>query len=123
MEQCFHRGSVTGNYDTRLKRILTGRIRNEGAISVTFRIYKGRKINRFLCLLFLILTLIFLIVAGIFALAKASEAGYTFCILAMITGGFSLLYGLFWFLYGRAERKADRRRQPLCRRQGRRVLL
>lgn len=74
---------------------------------MTFRIYKGRKINRFLCLLFLILTLIFLIVAGIFALAKASEAGYTFYILAMITGGFSLLYGLFWFLYGRAERKAE----------------
>ena len=74
-----------------------------------FRIYKGKKINRFLCLLFLIFTAILLIAAGIFALLKNSEAGGTFCILAMITGGFSLLYGLLWFLYGRTEKKAERK--------------
>ncbi len=73
-----------------------------------FRIYKGKKINRFLCLLFLIFTAILLIAAGIFALLKNSEAGCTFCILAMITGGFSLLYGLLWFLYGLSEKKAER---------------
>ena len=78
-------------------------------MSVRFRIYKGKKINRFLCLLFLIFTAILLIAAGIFALLKNSEAGCTFCILAMITGGFSLLYGLLWFLYGRTERKAERK--------------
>ena len=76
---------------------------------MVFRIYKGKKTNRFLCLLFLILTLIFLIAAGISVLLKNPEAGCTFCILAIITGGFSLLYGLLWAVYGRTEIKAERK--------------
>ena len=76
---------------------------------MVFRIYKGKKTNRFLCLLFLILTLIFLIAAGISALLKNPEAGCTFCILAIITGGFSLLFGLLWAVYGRTELKAERK--------------
>jgi hypothetical protein len=52
---------------------------------------------------------IFLILAGVFALAKDPDKGYIFCILAIIAGGFSLLYGVFWFIYGRVERKSEKK--------------
>ena len=72
-----------------------------------FRVCKGRKMNRFLCLFLLIFALIFLIAAGVFALAGNAAAAYTFCILALIVGGFSAFYGLFWFLFGRSEKKTE----------------
>lgn len=68
------------------------------------RLYKGKKINKMLCLFFLFFALISLIAAGVCALAIDSAAGYTLCILAMIAGGFSLLYGVLWLIYGRMER-------------------
>ena len=71
------------------------------------RIYKGRKINKMICLFFLFFTLLLFIAAGICALFKNSAAGYTFCILALITGGFSLFYGIIWLIYGRLERKQE----------------
>ena len=80
---------------------------------MVFRVYKGRKINKILCLSFFVLTLIFLITAGILALVTDSSAGYTFCLLALITGGFSLLYGIFWFIYGRIEKKTERELQEI----------
>ena len=55
---------------------------------MVFRVYKGRKINKILCLSFFVLTLIILITAKILALVTDFLAGYTFCILALITGGF-----------------------------------
>ena len=73
-----------------------------------FRIYKGKKLNRFLCLFFLPFAVIFLVAAAVFAAANNSAAAYVFCILALITGGFSVLYGVFWLLYGRSERKTER---------------
>ena len=71
------------------------------------RLYKGKKINKILCLFFLFFALISLIAAGVCALAIDSAAGYTLCILAMIAGGFSLLYGVLWLIYGRMERKKE----------------
>lgn len=68
------------------------------------RLYKGKKINKMLCLFFLFFALISLIAAGVCALAIDSAAGYTLCILAVIAGGFSLLYGVLWLIYGRMER-------------------
>ncbi len=82
-----------------------------------FRIYKGRKVNRFLCLFFIIFVVLFLIVAGCFALRKNSAASYTFCVLAIIAGGFSLLYGVFWFIYGRKERNAELELRKILERQ------
>lgn len=74
-----------------------------------FRVYKGKKINRFLCLFFILFAVIFLILAGVFALAKDPDKGYVFCILAIIAGGFSLLYGVLWFIYARVERKSEKK--------------
>ncbi len=71
------------------------------------RLYKGKKINKMLCLFFLFFALISLIAAGVCALAIDSAVGYTLCILAMIAGGFSLLYGVLWLIYGRMERKKE----------------
>ena len=82
-----------------------------------FRIYKGKKINQYLCLLFSIFSVIFLIVAGTLALVKNAAAGYAFCILAIITGGFSLLYGLFWFIFGKKEKKAELELRKLLEQQ------
>ncbi len=48
--------------------------------------------------------------AGFFTLADEPAAAHTFALLAMITGGFSLLYGFFWLLYGRMERKTGSER-------------
>ena len=70
-------------------------------------VYKGRKINKILCVFFLVPTLILLLAAAVSALTGRSEAGYALCITALITGAFSLLYGILWFLYGRKEKETE----------------
>ena len=70
-------------------------------------VYKGRKINKILCLLFLLLTLILLLAAAVSAVTDRADTGYALCITALITGAFSLLYGILWFLYGRKEKETE----------------
>jgi hypothetical protein len=81
------------------------------------RIYKGRKINKILCLSLLIPAVISLAATGFFTLADEPAAAHTFALLAMITGGFSLLYGFFWLLYGRMERKTELALKEILERQ------
>lgn len=71
-------------------------------------VYKGRLINKILCLSFLGMTLVLLGTGGILSLQEKTEAAETFGILALITGGFSLIYGVLWFVWARKESKADR---------------
>ena len=71
-------------------------------------IYKGRKVNKVLCLSFLLVTMILFMTAGIFAFLKKSAVCDTFCILALISGAFSLLYGTLWLIYGLKEKKTER---------------
>ena len=75
---------------------------------MTVPIYKGRKVNKVLCLSFLLVTVILLMTAGIFAFLKKSAVCDTFCILALISGAFSLLYGTLWLIYGLKEKKTER---------------
>ena len=75
---------------------------------MTVPIYKGRKVNKVLCLSFLLVTMILFMTAGIFAFLKKSAVCDTFCILALISGAFSLLYGTLWLIYGLKEKKTER---------------
>ena len=70
-------------------------------------VYKGRKINKILCLFLLPLTLILLLAAAVSALTGRADKGYALCITALITADFSLLYGILWFLYGRKEKETE----------------
>ena len=74
---------------------------------MTIPVYKGRKINKILFIVFLTITLILLAAAGISALLARPEIAWTICIIALITGAFSLLYGILWFIYGRKEKKTE----------------
>ena len=62
-------------------------------------IYKGRKINRMLCILFLVLFAISLVSAVL-----VSDIAVIF---AQITGAFALLYGILWAFWARKESKAE----------------
>ena len=80
-------------------------------------VYKGRKINKILCLFFLVPTLILLLAAAVSALTGRADTGYALCITALITGAFSLLYGILWFLYGRKEKETELALNDLLGRQ------
>ncbi|MBO4839264.1 MAG: hypothetical protein J5493_07870 [Lachnospiraceae bacterium] len=71
-------------------------------------IVNGRKINRAVCFLFLIMTAILLAAAGVFALLRKPEAASAFLMCALIMGGLALFYGLLWLVWSRKERKAER---------------
>ena len=62
-------------------------------------IYKGRKINRMLCILFLVLFTI--------SLVSAVLVSDITVIFAQITGAFALLYGILWAFWARKESKAE----------------
>ena len=80
---------------------------------MTVPIYKGRKINKILCLSFLGITLITLAAAGVCAALDRSALCQTFCILALITGAFCLVYGVLWLIYGRKEMKTEKKKGNL----------
>ncbi len=80
-------------------------------------VLKGKKINKILCLLFLGMAAISLAAAGVFALAKNPAAGHTFCVLALIFGGFALFYGMLWLIWSRKEKKAERALNEAAARQ------
>ena len=80
-------------------------------------VYKGRKINKILCVFFLVPTLILLLAAAVSALTGRADKGYALCITALITGAFSLLYGILWFLYGRKEKETELALNDLLGRQ------
>lgn len=69
---------------------------------------KGRMINKILCLLFLVVTLILLAAAGVSAFFERSDVSQVLCTLALITGAFSLFYGILWFVYNRKENRAEK---------------
>lgn len=70
-------------------------------------LYKGRMLNKILCLVLLVLTLILLGTAALFFLTGNEDIAAVFGILAAILGGFALIYGVMWFIWGRKEKKAD----------------
>lgn len=84
---------------------------------MTVPIYKGRKINKILCLSFLGITLITLSAAGVCTALDRSALCQTFCILALITGAFCLVYGVLWLIYGRKEGKTEKALNELLSRQ------
>ena len=84
---------------------------------MTVPIYKGRKINKILCLSFLGITLITLSAAGVCTALDRSALCQTFCILALITGAFCLVYGVLWLIYGRKEGKMEKALNELLSRQ------
>ena len=71
------------------------------------RVFKGGKINKLLCLFFLPITLLLLAAAGVFALSKRPEVACVFCVIALITGAFSLFYGILWLIYSRKEKRQN----------------
>ena len=80
-------------------------------------IYKGRKLNKILCLIFLALTLILLAAAGVSFLLDNAALGRTFRIIALITGAFTLVYALLWLLYAKKESRAEQAMNAVLRRQ------
>ncbi len=70
-------------------------------------IVHGKKVNRFLCLFFLALALIFLALTGMLILMGRPDFCSTALTLAAILGGFSLFYGIGWFIWHRREGKAE----------------
>ena len=84
---------------------------------MTIPVYKGRKINKILCLSFLGITLITLAAAGVCAALDRSALCQTFCILALITGAFCLVYGILWLIYGRKEKKTEKALNELLSQQ------
>ena len=70
-------------------------------------IIRGKKVNRYICLIFLVLAVIFLGLAVALAQLQKPELSSTFFSLTMITGGFSLFYGIGWFFWYRKEKKAE----------------
>ena len=69
-------------------------------------VFKGRKINKILCLSFLVMTLIFFGACVIIALFN-TEMGEVFLILSVISGGLSIIYGLLWLVWRKKEQTAE----------------
>ncbi|MBQ9268751.1 MAG: hypothetical protein IJ206_04435 [Oscillospiraceae bacterium] len=69
-------------------------------------IFNGRKINKILCLFFLVMTLIFFGACVIIALFNA-EMGEVFLVLSAISGGLSIIYGLLWLVWRKKEQSAE----------------
>ena len=69
---------------------------------------QGRKINKVMCLFFLAITFAFLAATAVFALLDKEEVSHTLFVLALITGAFSLLFGLLWSIYSRKEKRAEK---------------
>ena len=70
-------------------------------------IIHGKKVNRFLCLFFLALALIFLALTGVLILMRRPDFSPTLLTLASVMGGFSLFYGIGWLIWSRREGKAE----------------
>lgn len=68
-----------------------------------------RRINKILCLSMLSMAVIFLALGGVFTLLDGPDMGLLLCVPAVIAGGFSLLYGILWGVYGRKERMQQKR--------------
>lgn len=66
-----------------------------------FPIFRGRKINRMLCITFLVLVVI-LTPVYIFA----PDIGYIF---ALIAGGFAMIYGYLWRYWAKKEKEKERK--------------
>lgn len=72
-------------------------------------IYKGRKINRFLCVMFACLCAVSLTASGTAWLLDDTGIRSVCFIFAQITGAFALLYGVLWAVWARKENKAARK--------------
>ena len=73
----------------------------------TIPIYKGKKINRFLCLGMAAAAVVSLAAAGALYVAGKENWGAAILILGLITGGFALLYGILWAVFAKREKKAE----------------
>lgn len=67
---------------------------------ITVPIYKGKKINKMLCIIFLVLF--------VPSLAAAIVLPAPFIVLAQIFGAFALLYGILWSVWAGREKKAEK---------------
>ncbi|MBR7040700.1 MAG: hypothetical protein IKI24_02535 [Clostridia bacterium] len=72
-------------------------------------IYKGRKINRFLCVTFACLCAAALAASGTAWLLGDTGIRSVCVIFAQITGAFALLYGVLWAVWARKENKAEQK--------------
>ena len=69
-------------------------------------IHQGRKLNKILCLGLLGAAVLFLTAAAVRAFLDQESRAYADMVLALITGGFGLFYGMLWAFWARKERKA-----------------
>ena len=73
-------------------------------------IYKGKKINKILCILCLAMSIVLLALMVILRLLGKPAV----FVLPLITGGFALLYGILWAFWAGKEKKAEEKlRQAL----------
>ena len=72
-------------------------------------IYKGRRINRFLCITFACLCAVSLAASGTAWLLDNTVIRSVCFIFAQITGAFALLYGVLWAVWARKENKAEQK--------------
>ena len=72
-------------------------------------IYKGRRINRFLCITFACLCAVSLAASGTAWLLDDTGIKSVCFIFAQITGAFALLYGVLWAVWARKENKAEQK--------------
>lgn len=71
---------------------------------ISVPIVRGRKVNRLFCLLFLVLTLIFLVTSFAMTLLHRKDITSVFLILSAIMAGFSVFYGFSWLYWSRKEK-------------------
>ena len=77
-------------------------------------IYKGKKINRFLCAGMAVASAVLCAAAGVLRLAGKEGLSYGLFVLALITGGFALFYGLFWAIWAKREKSAQQALQRMA---------
>ena len=66
-------------------------------------IYKGKKINKILCIMCLIMSIMLLALMIVLRLLGKPAV----FLLPLITGGFALLYGILWAFWSGKEKKAE----------------
>ena len=74
---------------------------------IPFKAIKGRRLNKAACIALLALALLALAAAAVCAFLDKAELSVVFLIFAAIGGGLALLYGAFWLVWSRRERKAE----------------
>jgi len=71
-------------------------------------IVKGRKANRLICILFGCISATFVIGAVLSAILNNVSLAYSLILPAIIFGGFSILYGIGWYVYRKKEARAQK---------------